>query len=272
MISASCFLRRPAAAVASCFLRRPAATAAVLIVGVGLVVGAAPAAGQPAPDGVHTASQAENGRAAYTRSCAICHRTDLRGNFEAPPLAGPNFLGFWGDLTPLELVERIRDTMPPDRPGRLGDETYLDIVAYLLEANGAPAGDEPLTMATAVPIGDVATGETAAAPAITAAAQGRARRPDTRTAAAAVPGGLTVAGEVEGYTPVTDEMLRSPAPGDWLMVRRNYQAWRRVADQHGCPPRALASRIPLGLGPWLHRLRRDRRPLVRRLRSYYDRV
>ena len=226
MISASCFLRRLAAAVASGLLRRSAANAAAaLAVAVGLGAGAALAAGQPVQGGIHTAGQAESGRAAYTRSCAICHRTDLRGNFEAPPLAGPNFLGFWGDLTPLELVERIRDTMPPDRPGRLGDRTYLDIVAYLLEANGAPAGDEPLTAATAVPIGDVATGDTAPAPAITAAAQGRARRPDTRTAAAAVPGGLTVAGEVESYTPVTDEMLRDPAPGDWLMVRRNYQAW-----------------------------------------------
>ena len=25
--------------------------------------------------------------------------------------------------------------------------------------------------------------------------------------------------------PVTDEMLRNPPPGDWLMARRNYQAW-----------------------------------------------
>ena len=175
---------------ASCFLRRPAATAAaVLGLAVGFTDHGALAAAQPAQGGIHTAGQAENGRAAYTRSCAICHRTDLRGNFEAPPLAGPNFLSFWGDLTPLELVGRIRDTMPPDRPGRLGDETYLDIVAYLLEANGAPAGDEPLTAATAVTIGAVATGETAPAPAITAAAQGRARRPDTRTAEAAVPGG-----------------------------------------------------------------------------------
>ena len=38
------------------------------------------------------------------------------------------------------------------------------------------------------------------------------------------------------------------------------------------PARALTSRIPLGLGPWLHRLRRDPSPLVRRLHSYYDRV
>ena len=200
-----------------------AATAALCIAG-GLTAPVALAAGQPERDGIHTAEQAENGRAVYTRSCAICHRTDLQGNFESPPLAGPNFLNFWGDLTPQDLVERIRLTMPPDRPGRLGDQTYLDIVAYLLQANGAPAGDQALTAATDVAIGTVATGETAA-PTITAAAQGRARRPDTRTAAAAVAGGLTVAGEVDNFTPVTDELLRNPEPGDWLMVRRNYQAW-----------------------------------------------
>ena len=215
MISTSCFLRRLAATTA----------AATLSFGVGLTEQVAFAAGQPAQDGIHTAEQAENGRADYTRSCAICHRTDLQGNFESPPLAGPNFLNFWGDLTPQDLVERIRLTMPPDRPGRLGDQTYLDIVAYLLQANGAPAGDQALTAATDVTIGAVATGETGSAPTITAAAQGRARRPDTRTAAAAVAGGVTVAGEVENFTPVTDELLRDTPPGDWLMVRRNYQAW-----------------------------------------------
>ena len=205
--------------------RRLLATTAALCIAGGLTAPAAFAAGQPAQDGIHTAEQAENGRADYTRSCAICHRTDLRGNFESPPLSGPNFLNFWGDRTPQELVERIRVTMPPDRPGRLGDRTYLDIVAYLLQANGAPAGDQALTAATDVTIGTVATGETGSAPTITAAAQGRARRPDTRTAAAAVTGGVTVAGEVDNFTPVTDELLRNPEPGDWLMVRRNYQAW-----------------------------------------------
>jgi len=37
--------------------------------------------------------------------------------------------------------------------------------------------------------------------------------------------GLTVTGEVKNYIPVTDAMLRNPDPGDWLMIRRNYQAW-----------------------------------------------
>ena len=39
------------------------------------------------------------------------------------------------------------------------------------------------------------------------------------------PAGLTATGEVKNYLPVTDEMLLHPDPGDWLMVRGNYQAW-----------------------------------------------
>ena len=35
--------------------------------------------------------------------------------------------------------------------------------------------------------------------------------------------GVTVAGEVKNYVPVTPEMLRNPPPGDWLIFRRNYQ-------------------------------------------------
>ena len=31
-------------------------------------------------------------------------------------------------------------------------------------------------------------------------------------------------GEVQNYVPVTDAMLKNPDPGDWLMIRRDYQA------------------------------------------------
>src|SRR4029077_9436667 len=37
--------------------------------------------------------------------------------------------------------------------------------------------------------------------------------------------GVTVAGEVKNYVPVTDAMLRNPDPSDWLIVRRTYNAW-----------------------------------------------
>ena len=36
--------------------------------------------------------------------------------------------------------------------------------------------------------------------------------------------GITVAGEVKNFTPVTDAMLRNPDPADWLMIRRDYRA------------------------------------------------
>src|SRR5690606_23199946 len=49
-----------------------------------------------------------------------------------------------------------------------------------------------------------------------------------RSAAAAraepEPTGVLVAGEVEDFVPVTDAMLRDPAPGDWPMLRRDYSA------------------------------------------------
>ena len=126
-------------------VRRSASGAAAAV----LALGAAPAAGQQAGDGWYTAAQAEAGRAVYERECAVCHQSNLQGSFEAPQLAGESFLRFWGALTPRDLFERTRASMPPDRRGALGDQAYLDVVAYLLQANGAPAGNAPLTAAAA---------------------------------------------------------------------------------------------------------------------------
>jgi len=36
------------------------------------------------------------------------------------------------------------DTMPPDDPGSLGTEDYTDVLTYLLQLNGYPAGEEEL--------------------------------------------------------------------------------------------------------------------------------
>jgi hypothetical protein len=34
--------------------------------------------------------------------------------------------------------------MPPDRPGQLSDQTYVDLTAFLLSQNGYAAGDKEL--------------------------------------------------------------------------------------------------------------------------------
>ena len=197
---------------------------------------AAPAAGQAPQEGVYTAAQAESGRAIYERECAVCHQSNLQGTFEAPQLAGESFLLFWGDLSPGDLFVRISGSMPPGQAGSLTDEEYLDVVAYLLQANGAPAGGAALAQAASVSIGAaVSAAPAAVAPAggspvaqtagAASAGAAAAAPPSSAPSAEPEPGGVTVAGTVEDYRPVTDEMLRNPDDGDWLMIRRNYQAW-----------------------------------------------
>ena len=45
------------------------------------------------------------------------------------------------------LYSRIISTMPAYNPGTLTEKTVLDIVAYLLEANGFPTGTSALERA-----------------------------------------------------------------------------------------------------------------------------
>ena len=72
-------------------------------------------------------------------------------------LAGDGFLAAWKARTTKELVEFIRDTMPPEGPALAPDDA-LRLVAHVLRQNGATAGSEPLTAATATAIGSIATG------------------------------------------------------------------------------------------------------------------
>jgi alcohol dehydrogenase (cytochrome c) len=185
---------------------------------------------QPGATVTFTAEQAAGGRVAYQTSCEGCHRPDLSGSGEAPALAGPNFMNAWRDRTASDLFAQIQSSMPPGGEGTLSDATYLSIVAYILQTNGAAAGSQPLTANAAVRIGSVATGQAAVpaapqAPAPAAGGQGRGGQGRGGQQQAARARGLTVAGEVKNYVPVTDAMLRNPDPADWLMVRRNYQAW-----------------------------------------------
>ena len=194
-------------------------TSAVAGVCAAAVIGAQQA---PAPvSAAYTAAQASAGREAYTASCAGCHQSDLGGVNEAPQLAGGNFMNAWSASTTADLVALIAKTMPPAAVGSVDAATATDIVAYILQANGAPAGPQALTPAAAARIGALGMQQAASvqAPSGGPGAGAAAPTPD------GAPLGRTVAGEVPGYVPVTDDMLRTPPDGDWLMSRRNYQAW-----------------------------------------------
>jgi len=170
--------------------------------------------------GPYTTAQADEGLATYRASCIGCHMPDLKGKNEAPALTGGNFMSAWGSRSSRDLFAFIQMTMPPGRGGTLGPEVYANVVAFILRANGAVAGNQRLTVNTDVVISSVATGQMP--PDLL---NSRAQQGGVTAATFDGPRGVTVGGTVENYVPVTNEMLVHPDPGDWLMPRRNYEAW-----------------------------------------------
>src|SRR5262245_5949042 len=91
------------------------------------------------PAGRYTSAQATAGRATYQMQCASCHQPDLKGQGDAAPLAGAEFMAAWGMRSPRELLAFMQLTMPPASPGGLSQEQYVNIAAFILQSNGAPA-------------------------------------------------------------------------------------------------------------------------------------
>ena len=176
--------------------------------------------------GVYNMEQATKGHAAYAASCAGCHRANLAGGGDAPALGGNGFMSSFGGRSTKDLYKFIATSMPAGAPGSLGEEAYTNITAYLLYANGAKAGSALFSKDTDAKVSSVADGkilaEAIAAPRMGKMAAAEAR---ARAEAPAPAHGLTVAGTVKNYVDVTDEMLKHPDDGEWLMYRRNYQGW-----------------------------------------------
>jgi mono/diheme cytochrome c family protein len=118
------------------------------------------AQGQPPRiwQGVYTEAQAGRGRATYGVSCSRCHNPDLSGD-RGPALKGERFMTTWGGGSVTRLFQKIRDTMPPFGTSTLDDATKLDIVTFILQANGFPAGEKPLAIVDLDAIDIVAQGE-----------------------------------------------------------------------------------------------------------------
>lgn len=95
-------------------------------------------------DGVYSTAQATRGQGLYNSSCAPCHGDQLEGAETAPPLSGSEFLSTWNGLTVGQLFERIRASMPPGAPGKVAQDSKVNIVAYILSSNKFPASDKEL--------------------------------------------------------------------------------------------------------------------------------
>ena len=172
-------------------LRARSVAASIAVAGSAFVTIAAQQPGGAAA-GPFTAAQAAAGATAYQANCASCHQPDLRGQGTATPLTGTAFIGAWGPRSAGDLLSLIQLTMPPGNPGTLGADTYANILAFILQSNGARAGNQPLTATTQVLINSVASAQ-AAAPPPAAAAGAPPGGGQGRGGAPATPAGITVA-------------------------------------------------------------------------------
>jgi alcohol dehydrogenase (cytochrome c) len=162
-----------------------------------------------------TDAQATQGKAAFDRTCASCHGSNLDDGEFGPPLKGVEFRLRWG-AKPLDTLLTHMKTMPPAAPNSLGDDVYAQLLALIARENGVIAGTRALSS-------DPAALRSAALP-----------------AAAGGPGGGLTTGvplpppppklnPLDTLTPVTDAMLSAPADGEWL-------TWRRAFDAQGFSP------------------------------------
>ena len=104
-------------------------------------------------DKVYTEEQAAQGKTTYEVSCAGCHAKDLNGRDgggQGPELAGNAFTKKWELQTLNQLFTEIKTRMPRNQPASLTSEEYLNLVAYILQANKFPAGETALTADTAL--------------------------------------------------------------------------------------------------------------------------
>ena len=135
-------------------LRAAASGTAVALLAAGIAAATAAGQGRTVWDGVYTSDQARRGAEVYERACAECHGADLGGGDMAPGLVGVEFVYNWHGFSARDLFERLRVSMPPDRPGRVSRQEKADILAFIFEVNGMPAGDAELA-ARAGPLGAI---------------------------------------------------------------------------------------------------------------------
>jgi mono/diheme cytochrome c family protein len=97
-----------------------------------------------AADGWYTADEASKGKALFQANCQGCHGSELGGGV-GPALKGPSFAGTWGTKTLGALVTFEHSKMPLTAPGSLTLPDYQNLAAFILQQNGLPAGNRPLS-------------------------------------------------------------------------------------------------------------------------------
>jgi mono/diheme cytochrome c family protein len=121
---------------------------AALAGSVATTAGQEPAAGAQTRsvwDGVYTEQQAARAAGTFSTNCARCHGAEGGGGEDGRSLTGDAFWQSYRESTVDHLFTYVRENMPNGAGGSLSTSAYLDLVAFILNRNGFPAGAEELT-------------------------------------------------------------------------------------------------------------------------------
>jgi mono/diheme cytochrome c family protein len=119
-------------------------TVALALAAAAVLVAAAQE-GKSVWDGVYTEEQAKRGEAIYLDRCIRCHGPSYMGGTDgAQPLIGSTFNGNWNNVPLDQMLDRVRLTMPQDKPASMSRQQTADAIAFLLRINKIPAGKTEL--------------------------------------------------------------------------------------------------------------------------------
>lgn len=93
---------------------------------------------------LYTAAQAASGKQKFADNCALCHGDNLEGR-AGPALKGKLFASPTAGFHVGDIFTIVSQNMPATQPGSLAQDDYVEIMAYLLQQNGYPAGGKALT-------------------------------------------------------------------------------------------------------------------------------
>jgi cytochrome c5 len=105
-------------------------------------------------DGIYSKAQADGARPQFEKLCAECHAFTVAAKKQEKdlPLGDEPFLKKWEGRGLEELATVIVTTMPNDGSAIVSDEETLNLLAYILQRNGYPAGAAPLTKESATAV------------------------------------------------------------------------------------------------------------------------
>ena len=157
-----------------------------------------------------TSVQADQGQSVYVEQCASCHGQYLDDGQFGPPLKGVDFRARWSRPADA-LFTTMSASMPPARPGTLGDTSYARLLAFILQENGSQPGERELP-------GDPDALKAMASP-DWPPVQGGGIAPGVK-----IPPPPPRITPLDKIRSVTEAMLNKVPEGDWLMWRRSYDA------------------------------------------------